>query len=253
MRRIVKIDEDKCNGCGLCAEACHEGAIVIEDGKAKLIGDSYCDGLGDCLGECPRGAISFEMREAEPYDEAAVNARKTCDPKKEALEDDKLPCGCPGAMSRRLKALTGSGDEERERSVRSARQSQLCNWPIQIKLLPVQAPYLAGADLLIAADCTAFSYPDFHHDMLPGKVCLIGCPKLDDVEVYVEKIAQIIQINKTQQIDVAYMEVPCCGGLVRLVERAIIQSGEAVMLNLKKLSLSGALLEERKIYPIATS
>lgn len=250
MRRVIKIDESKCDGCGICAEACHEGAIVIEEGKARLVSDSYCDGLGDCIGECPQGAISFEMREAAAYDEAAVKARiasRLSNSKGIAPESgEKLPCGCPGSMARQLK--TAAAPCSTAKPEQCAQQSELSNWPVQIKLVPVQAPYLEGAELLIAADCTAFAYPNFHRDLLPGKVCLVGCPKLDDADFYADKIAQIISLNKVSQIYVAYMEVPCCGGIVKLVERAITQSGEAVTLNLTKLSLDGNILETRTIF-----
>lgn len=249
-RRMIKIDAAKCDGCGICAEACHEGAIVLRDGKAELVGDSFCDGLGDCLGECPRGAISFEMREAAPYDEAAVRERMSDKRRVTENAEEKLPCGCPGTMARRLKTAAAKPHEgAKQGQCGDARQSELSNWPVQIKLVPVQAPYLLGAELLIAADCTAFAYPDFHAQLLPGKICLIGCPKLDETELYVEKISQIIKLNKTAQVDVAYMEVPCCGGLVKLVEKAIEESGEAVTLNLIKLSLDGKILEMRKIFP----
>lgn len=251
MRRIIKIDDDKCDGCGLCALACHEGAIVMENGKARLISDSYCDGLGDCLGECPRGAISFETREAAPYDEAAVKARMAGKKPQKAETAEKLPCGCPGTMARSLGASAaepaGMGKSWTGRA--SGQSSALCNWPVQLKLVPVQAPYLDRAELLLAADCTAFSCADFHNVFLPGKVCLIGCPKLDETAAYIEKIAQIVKLHKTPQIDVVYMEVPCCGGLVKLAEKAVSLSGEAVTLNLIKLSLEGKILEKKQIFP----
>lgn len=246
MRKIIKIDDGKCDGCGLCAEACHEGAIRIVDGKAKLTSDSYCDGLGDCIGECPRGAISFETREAAPYDEAAVKERMAR--KAEALASDgPLLCGCHGSMARRLKTAPANPGHEAKEACRG-QESELRNWPVQIQLVPVQAPYLEGAALLIAADCTAFAYPNFHRELLPCKVCLIGCPKLDDAASYAEKLARLISLNKTPQIDVVYMEVPCCGGLVKLVEEAITGSGESVTLNLMKLSLDGKIIETRKIF-----
>lgn len=244
MRKIIKIDEEKCDGCGICAEACHEGAIVIQDGKAKLISESYCDGLGDCIGECPRGAISFEMREAAVYDEAAVKARKA--EKKPSPCNDTLPCGCPGSMAKELKSVKNV-QPQGEKTIKQ--ESELCNWPVQLMLVPVQAPYLAQAKLLIAADCTAFACPNFHRDLLPGKVCLVGCPKLDEVEPYIEKISQIIKLNDISEIDIAYMEVPCCGGLVRLVEDAVAKSEASVTLKLIKLSLSGKFLEVKQIFP----
>jgi ferredoxin len=244
MRKIIKIDEEKCDGCGICADACHEGAIVIENGKAKLVSESYCDGLGDCIGECPRGAISFEMRKAAAYDEAAVKAKMAAG-KKEPCSDT-LPCGCPGTAAKELKHATPLKKEE---NTSSRQESELLNWPVQLSLVPVQAPYLQGAKLLIAADCTAFSCPNFHKDLLPGKVCLVGCPKLDEVEPYIEKLAQIIKLNGIEEIDVAYMEVPCCGGLVKLVDTAVKKSGEAVTLKLIKLSMTGKFLEVRQIFP----
>ena len=244
MRKIIKIDEEKCDGCGLCADACHEGAIIIENGKAKLISDSYCDGLGDCIGECPQGAISFEMREAAAYDEAAVKARMAA--RKKEPCSGTLPCGCPGSMAKELKS---DKPVQKEEKTSCRQESELRNWPVQLSLVPVQAPYLEGAKLLLAADCTAFACPNFHKDLLPGKVCLVGCPKLDEVEPYIEKLAQIIKLNDIEEIDVAYMEVPCCGGLVKLVDTAVKKSGEAVTLKLIKLSMTGKFLEVRQIFP----
>lgn len=245
MRKIIKIEESKCDGCGLCAQACHEGAIVMENNKAKLVSDSYCDGLGDCIGECPRGAISFEMREAALYDEAAVKARMATR-KTNVAHDAPLPCGCPGSMARELKKREAQKSADAQQACAcSVPASELRNWPVQIKLVPTEAPYLGGAHLLIAADCTAFAYPNFHARLLPGKVCLVGCPKLDDMEQYIEKLSQIIRRNGISKIDVAYMEVPCCGGLVRLVEDAIARSGAAVTLKLIKLSLDGKRLEAK--------
>ncbi|MDL2297853.1 4Fe-4S binding protein [Synergistaceae bacterium OttesenSCG-928-D05] len=278
MRKIITIDEDKCDGCGLCAQACHEGAIIMENGKAKLVSDSYCDGLGDCIGECPRGAISFEMREAAPYDEAAVKARMAA---KKAAEghDGPLPCGCPGSMAKELKKTAPAAHAEKAAGAHdgplpcgcsgsmvqelkgaapaahaektgccSAQESELINWPVQLRLVPTEAPYLKDAHLLIAADCTAFAYPGFHPDLLPGKICLVGCPKLDETEPYIQKLSEIITKNGIRKVDVAYMEVPCCGGLVRLVEDAVTRSGASVTLKLIKLSLNGKKLETREIF-----
>lgn len=244
MRKIIKIDESRCDGCGICAEACHEGAIIVEDGKAKLVSETYCDGLGDCIGECPQGAISFEMREAAAYDEAAVKSRMPAE--KTSSSGDKLPCGCPGSMAKELKSAK-SDHQWHEKA--AMQESELINWPVQLKLVPVQAPYLAGAHLLIAADCTAFACPNFHRDLLPDKVCLVGCPKLDEVEPYTDKLEQIIKLHGIEEIDVAYMEVPCCGGLVRLVEDAVAKSGASVALKLIKLALNGKFLEVRQIFP----
>lgn len=237
VRRIIKINEDRCDGCGLCAEACHEGAIAMVDGKAKLISDSYCDGLGDCIGECPRGAITFEERSADAYDEVTVKARMA---EKKAGAEPALACGCPGSMARSL---------PKEPTARSAPSgdvaSELANWPVQLRLVPVSAPYLKNASLLMAADCTAFAYPGFHTELLPGKVCLIGCPKLDDTEFYREKMTQIIRENGIRSIEIVYMEVPCCGGLVRLIRDAIADSKALVPLKLIKISVEGKITDSR--------
>ena len=213
-RRIIEISEEKCNGCGACATACHEGAIGIVDGKAKLLRDDYCDGLGDCLPTCPTGAISFVEREAAPYDEAAVKANmakkiKTC-----------ASGGCPGEASRAI--VRESVPQTAAPSV-----SQLQNFPVQIKLAPIRAPYFDGAKLLIAADCTAYAYARFHEDFIRGKVTLVGCPKLDGVD-YSEKLAKIIQNNDIQSVTVVRMEVPCCGGIEFAVKRALQQSGKFI-------------------------
>ena len=196
IRRIITIDENKCNGCGLCADACHEGAIGIVDGKAKLLREDYCDGLGDCLPACPMNAISFEQREAPAYNEAAVLAAK------------------------------------------EAKSLQLRNFPVQIKLAPVNAPWFEDADLLIAADCTAFAYPDFHRDFIRGKVVLIGCPKLDAVN-YAEKLTQIFRYNNIRSITVTRMTVPCCGGLTMAVKNAIAASGKDIPLNIVTIRPDG--------------
>ena len=239
-RKIIKIDEDKCDGCGLCAEACHEGAIQIIDGKAKLVSESYCDGLGDCIGECPRGAISFEEREAEAYDEEAVmknKAQKACGP---------LPCGCPGTAVRDLREVT-SKTTTKEESSKGATTSALTNWPIQLMLVPVNAPYLKEANLLIAADCAAAASYNFHESFVKGNTLLMGCPKLDDAGHYAEKLAQIIEINTPSQMHVIIMEVPCCGGLKVLVEKAIQDAKKSLTLRVTKLNIHGEILEDDKI------
>ncbi len=232
IRRIIKIDEQKCNGCGACASACHEGAIEMVDGKAKLMRENYCDGLGDCLPACPMNAISFEEREAPAYDEAAVlAAKKKADP-------DVLPCGCPGTQAKAIHhapcSCTGaSGD---------AVPSQLSQWPVQIKLLPVSAPYFAGADLLVAADCTAYAYGNFHNDFIKGHVTAVGCPKLDSVD-YAEKLTAILASNTIQSITVARMEVPCCGGMENAVKRALQASGKQIPLRIVTISADGKILK----------
>ncbi|HCL80571.1 MAG TPA: hypothetical protein DIC53_11470, partial [Synergistaceae bacterium] len=205
LRKIITIDEEKCDGCGQCATACHEGAIAIVDGKAKLVSDIYCDGLGDCIGECPQGAITFEEREAAPYDEEAVRRRQM-----ELKGEASLPCGCPGTAARALRGTSPCHAEE-DRESHGEPAPTLPNWPIQLQLVPESAPYLKGAELVVAADCTAFAFPEFHRTFLTGDkaVCLIGCPKLDDAQRYVEKLTRIIRENEIDHITVVRMEVPC--------------------------------------------
>lgn len=229
IRKIIQIDEEKCNGCGACAEACHEGAIGMVNGKAKLLRDDYCDGLGDCLPTCPTGAISFVEREAVAYDEKAVLENK----KNQAVPHR----GCPGSQVRQMErpheAVTGSAG----RSV-----SQLGQWPCQIKLAPVNAHYFDGARLLIAADCTAYAYARMHEDFMHGKITLIGCPKLDSVD-YSEKLTQIIQSNNIQSVTIVRMEVPCCGGLELAAKKALQASGKFIPWQVVTISIDGKILE----------
>ena len=221
IRKIIKIDEEKCNGCGLCAAACHEGAIGMVAGKAKLLREDYCDGLGDCLPACPTGAITFEEREAPAYNEAAVLAAK------------KLKSGgCPGSACQQLHTAAATGADA---------PSQLTNWPVQIKLAPVNAPYFDGADLLIAADCTAYAYGGFHGRFMAGKVTLIGCPKLDGVD-YAEKLTQILQYNDIRSVTVARMSVPCCGGLSYAVQTAVAGCGKQIPLTVTVISPDGKII-----------
>ena len=222
IRRIITIDKEKCNGCGLCAKACHEGAIGMVEGKAALLREDYCDGLGDCLPACPTGAITFEEREAPAYNEAAVLAAKKA---KEA----PLPCGCPGSA---CQSVTPAAAEV---------PGQLRNFPIQIKLAPVQAPWYDGAHLLIAADCTAYAYGDFHRRFIQGKITLIGCPKLDSVD-YSEKLAAIFSENNIQSVTVVRMQVPCCGGLPFAVKNAMAQSGKEIPLQVVTVTADGRIL-----------
>ena len=229
-RKIIKIDQEKCNGCGLCAAACHEGAIGMVEGKAHLLREDYCDGLGDCLPACPTGAITFEEREAPAYDHAAVLASKAA---KEA-QAGPLLCGCPGSMSRAIRRETAcpSGAPE------AAAPSDLRQWPVQIKLVPVKAPWLDGADLLIAADCTAYAYGAFHRDFIRGRVVLVGCPKLDEGD-YTEKFSAILAQNDVRSVTVARMEVPCCGGIQRSAEAAVAASGKAIPLRVAVVTIDG--------------
>lgn len=232
IRKIIKIDEEKCNGCGACAAACHEGAIRMIDGKAKLTREDYCDGLGDCLPVCPTGAITFEEREAPAYDEAAVAKAK------EEKENPPIPCGCPGSA---LKSFSRNNiHPEPEAAV--SNQSQLTHWPVQIKLLPVNAPYFDGAKLLVAADCSAYAYGNFHKDFIKGHKVLIGCPKLDAVD-YTEKLTAIIRANNIKSVTVARMEVPCCGGLEYAVKNALQNSGKFIPWNVVTISSDGRILD----------
>lgn len=216
-RKIVRIDEEKCDGCGLCVPACPEGAIQIIDGKARLVSETYCDGLGACLGDCPKGAITIEEREAEPFDEEAVKAR--------LQNHHHVAAACPSAQ---VLQFEKSGTEDSDAMDTVPVQSQLSQWPIQLTLVPPQAPYLNNADLLIAADCTPFAYPLFHQDLLKGKTILIGCPKLDDPQFYIEKLTQIFKLNNITSVTVAHMEVPCCFGLSYIVKEALSSAGRDI-------------------------
>jgi Fe-S-cluster-containing hydrogenase component 2 len=233
IRKIIKINEEKCNGCGLCAEACHEGAIGIVNGKAKLLRDDYCDGLGDCLPACPTGAISFEEREAAAYDEAAVQKNKL------NRQREKLPCGCPGTQ---LKTIRRETNCEAVYNDPGTNKSQLSQWPVQIKLVPVNAPYFADAHLLIAADCTAYAYGDFHNRFIRNKVILIGCPKLDEGD-YSNKLTEIIKNNSIKSVTVVRMEVPCCGGIENAVKTALQNSGKFIPWQVVTISIDGRILD----------
>jgi Fe-S-cluster-containing hydrogenase component 2 len=235
-RKIIKIDEEKCNGCGLCAEACHEGAIGMVDGKAKLLRDDYCDGLGDCLPSCPTGAITFEEREAAGYDVQAVKENKM----KKAAGADKIPAGCPGTRMKKLGRI--DRETEREQDGDGREFSNLTQWPVQIKLVPVNAPYFDGANLLIAADCTAYAYGNFHKKFMKNKVTLVGCPKLDSVD-YADKLTDIIAQNDIKSVTVVRMEVPCCGGIENAVKRALQASGKFIPWQVVTISTEGEILE----------
>ncbi len=265
IRKIIHIDEEKCNGCGLCANACHEGAIDMVDGKAKLVRENFCDGLGDCLPNCPTGAITFEEREAEAYDDAAV--KKTQEEHRSTamamtieeimkIEDDnerrKLMAaklkeegkgapqgGCPGS-----RMMTFNTDQERnEAPIQASAVSRLNQWPCQLKLVPPQAPFFDGAKLLIAADCTAYAYARMHEDFMKGKITVIGCPKLDMVD-YTEKLTDIIANNDIKSVTIVRMEVPCCGGLQKAAENALKASGKFVPWQVVTISCDGMILDD---------
>ena len=272
VRRIIEIDREKCNGCGACAGACHEGAIGMKDGKAVLLRDDYCDGLGDCLPTCPTGAITFVEREAAAYDEAAVLAKKAAALKGSA---PVTRTGCPGSMARTLRhddapaapfmgsplqpseavAVGRGGARERAQfspqgetehsglcDSRGGPVSRLGQWPIQIKLLPVEAPFYQGAKLLIAADCTAFSRADFHERFMAGRITMIGCPKLDEGD-YAEKLTEILRRNDIREVTVVRMEVPCCGGLRRAAETALQNSGKFIPWQVVTLGRDGSIID----------
>ena len=242
IRKIIHIDEEKCNGCGACAEACHEGAIGMENGKAKLLRDDYCDGLGDCLPVCPTGAITFEEREAAAYDEAAVMENRKRNMQAAGMT---LPGGCPGSRSRSIER-SGHQDERRNSPVsednRQA-ESELRQWPVQIRLAPVNAPYFDGAKLLIAADCTAYAYAAFHETFIRNHITLIGCPKLDAVD-YSEKLTEIIRSNNIKSVKIVRMEVPCCGGIEHAVKTALQNSGKFLPWSETVISTDGRILDE---------
>lgn len=228
IRKIIQIDEEKCNGCGACALACHEGAIGMVDGKAKLLRDDYCDGLGDCLPACPTGAISFVEREAPAYDEAAVLAAK-------AKMEQPLPCGCPGTTAKEIKR------HESPSTTVVPQESELRQWPVQIKLVPAKAPWFDGAKLLVAADCTAYAYANFHKDFIKGHITLVGCPKLDVVD-YVDKLIEIIKNNEIKGVTVVRMEVPCCGGIENAAKTALQNSGKFIPWNVVTIATDGSIL-----------
>ena len=232
VRKIIEINEEKCNGCGACAAACHEGAIGMVNGKAKLMRDDYCDGLGDCLPACPTGAITFVEREAAAYDEAALLAAKS----NKVLQEHSLSCGCPGSAAKEIKMSEAV-------SVSSVQQeSQLQQWPVQIKLVPVKAPYFNEAKLLIAADCTAYAYANFHQDFIKGHITLVGCPKLDEGD-YADKLTEIIKNNNIRSVTVVRMEVPCCGGIEMATKTALQNSGKFIPWNVVTVATDGTILD----------
>lgn len=258
IRKIITINEDKCSGCGLCVNACHEGALKMIDGKAKLISDSYCDGLGNCLPECPTGAITIEERESAAFDEEAVKIHMesrnvpstSSDPLATSANQTSSPAPvaqhlvCPGSRARMIDrgAAEKPQMEAAQKAESSSRaDSQLGQWPCQIKLVPVNAPYFDNAHLLVAADCTAFSYANIHEDFMKNKITIIGCPKLDEVD-YSQKLTQILANHPIKSVTVLRMEVPCCGGIVNAVKTALVASGNMVPWNVVTISTDGSII-----------
>ena len=264
LRTIIHIDEKKCNGCGICADACHEGAIAMVDGKAKLVREDFCDGFGDCLPECPTGAISFEEREAPAYDEAAVKENQRKVRETQSMDAMHAAGGCPSARPMSFNRGEGTNapasasmpgtastnaaaspvaDANAALATASvAPSSRLGQWPCQIKLMPTSAPYYDGAKLLIAADCTAYAYANTHEEFMKGKITIIGCPKLDAID-YAEKLTAIIRDNDIKSVTILRMEVPCCGGLPRAAETALQESGKFIPWNVVTISIDGRILD----------
>ena len=238
-RKIVRIDEERCNGCGLCIPNCAEGAIQLIDGKAKLLSEKFCDGLGACLGHCPQDAITVIEREAEDFDEKAVEAHLHT---KEEVNPEPIPLFAECPSSRAMHFEVPETGEEKGTDIPSA--SMLSQWPVQLKLVPVNAPYFQNADLLVAADCVPFAYPDFHRDFLKGRVVVVGCPKLDDIQYYKDKLTQIIKTNSIKSVTIPYMEVPCCFGLVKATEDAMAASGKKIPLKKAKIGVRGDIKPE---------
>lgn len=240
VRKIIRIDAEKCDGCGQCAQACQEGAIRIVQGKAQLVSEGYCDGLGACIGECPQGAIAIEERPAKEFDAKAVERHLAQRQKaRRTAEGRQTACGCPGAAARTLRSAQAGPRDAGGETV----PSRLTNWPVQLRLAPVKAPYFRGARVLIAADCVPFALADFHAQFLAGRTLLIGCPKLDDVSLYRDKLTQIFAQNDIKSVEVLHMEVPCCFGLVHVVRSALEDSGKKIPLRTVKIGINGRTLE----------
>jgi Pyruvate/2-oxoacid:ferredoxin oxidoreductase delta subunit len=246
MRKIIEIDDELCDGCGLCVPACAEGALQIVDGKARLVADKYCDGLGACLGDCPNDAIKMIERKADEFDEEAVEALLKSQAQEEKPVEPSLPHACPSAQMQSFMSQV-TGDDGKESLSRPVTGSALSHWPVQISLVPPTAPFLKGADLLIAADCTPFAYPNFHQEFLKGKAVMVGCPKLDEVQSYIQKFTEIFQEADIKSIRVVVIEVPCCQGLPMIVQKALKLSGKTIPTEQVVISTRGEILKKEKL------
>jgi ferredoxin len=245
-RKVIEIDEELCDGCGNCVPSCAEGALEIVDGKAKLVADIYCDGLGACLGECPTGALKVIEREADEFDEEAVEEFLSSRVEEESHEEATMACGCPSSQIQSF-VPAETCQEANKPAVQQSTVSELSHWPVQIKLVPPTAPFLKGADLLVAADCTPVAYPNFHRDFLKGKAVMVGCPKFDDAQEYVQKFADLFRTADVKSVTVVVMEVPCCQGLPLIVEKGMEISGKKVPMEKVIISARGAVLGKERL------
>lgn len=245
-RKIIKIDEELCDGCGECVPSCAEGAIEIVDGKARLVAEKYCDGLGACLGECPKGALTVVEREAEEFNEEAVEEYLSSKAQGESPEEATMACGCPSAQIKAF-APSASFQEANEAALQASAVSALSHWPVQIRLVPPTAPFLKGADLLVAADCTPVAYPNFHQDFLKGKAVMVGCPKFDDAQDYIQRFADIFNTADIKSITVVVMEVPCCQGLPIVVEKGMEMAGKTIPMEKVVISARGDVLGRERL------
>jgi len=246
IRKIIKIDEELCDGCGQCVPSCAEGAIQVVDGKARIVADKYCDGLGACIGDCPKGALTIEERKAEEFDEEAVEEFLKTKNQEDEVKKETMACGCP---SSHIQSFTPSQNCEQanEPVTQESTASQLSHWPVQIRLVPPTAPFLKGADLLVAADCTPVAYPDFHGHFLKGKVVMLGCPKFDNAQEYIEKFITIFKANEINSITILAMDVPCCQGLPVIIERALNSSGKNIPVEKVVISSGGEVIARERM------
>ncbi len=244
-RKIIQVDEELCDGCGQCVPSCAEGALEIVDGKAKLVAEAYCDGIGACLGECPTGALTVGEREAEEFDEEAVEEYLSKKGTEASAQEETMVCGCLSTQIQTF-APTGSGVGAKELLSQDSQESTLAHWPVQIRLLPPTASFLKGAELLVAADCTPVAYPNFHRDFIKGKAVMVGCPKFDDASEYVEKFADVFRAARIKSVTVAVMEVPCCQGLPIIVQKGMEKSGKKIPMEKVVISPQGDLLSREK-------